>query len=41
MSMTEEVKKGKVVVIASKDTLGKIQPKSSEDAKRVVVVKVD
>ena len=39
--VVEEAKKGKIVIITSKANLGKITPKSPEDAKRVTVVTVD
>jgi len=39
--IVEEAKKGKIVVITSKTNLGKITPKSPEDAKKVTVVTVD
>ena len=41
MSVAEEAKKGKIVVITSRSCLGKIQPKKTEDSKKAAVVVVD
>ena len=39
-TIIEEAKKGKIVVMASRDVMSKIIPKSREDAERVAVVVV-
>jgi len=41
MSVVDEVKKGKLVIISSQENIGKITPRYEKDKKRVVVVKVE
>jgi hypothetical protein len=41
VDIVEEAKKGKIVVIASKSSAGRIVPKNPSDASRVTVVLVD
>ena len=40
MKIIEMAKEGKVVVIGSRSSINRIQPKNPEDAKKVVVVAV-
>jgi len=40
MSVTDEVKKGKLVIVSSPENIGKITPKSEKDKEKVVVVGV-
>jgi hypothetical protein len=39
--VTEEVKKGKLVIVSSSENIGKITPKYEKDREKVVVVKVE
>jgi len=41
MSVAEEVKKGKLVIVTSRSCLGKVRPKNVGDSNRVAVVVVD